>query len=41
MGEKACMRMTMKEMLVLTDHLSDKMYRQSLHQEVVLGPDQP
>jgi hypothetical protein len=37
MGEKACMRMAMKEMALILDDLNQVMCRHSVHQEIMMG----
>jgi len=41
MGEKACMRMTMKELVVLLDELNQSVCKQSVHQEIMMSEDTP
>lgn len=37
MGEKVCMRMTLKDLLLLLDEVNDKICKQSVQQEMVLS----
>lgn len=39
MGEKACLRMTLKEMLLMLDGINDKICKQSVQQEMMLNAD--
>ena len=41
MGEKACMRLALKELAVLLDELNQSMCKQSVQQDIVLSEDTP
>ena len=41
MGEKACMRMTMKELVILLDDLNQSVCKQAVHQEIIMSEDTP